>query len=399
MRLLVVSHTEHYLRGSEPVGWGATVREIDQLAADYDEVRHVACLHPGDAPASALPYRSSRVTFVPVPAAGGERLSTKLGILHRWPHYVRVLRRELRHADVVHVRAPANISLVALLLLVVVRAPTVRWAKYAGSWRRYPGEAPSYALQRWLLGRRLHRGVVTVNGEWPGQPAHVHTFLNPCLDDDDLAAARTRAPKRWAEPIRLVFVGRVETAKGVGCAVAVVARLRDHGVDARLDLVGDGPERERFAAEAERLGVRDRITFHGWLPRPAINPLYADAHFMVLPSTREGWPKVLSEAMAFGVVPLAGAVGSIPHHLRAFGTGAAIASSDPDDYAREILACGRDPARWATQSEMAVEAAVRFTYEAYRRHVRLLLGGASPDAAGRPDPRRDVTAPGAATPA
>ena len=113
-----------------------------------------------------------------------------------------------------------------------------------------------------------------------------------------------------------------------------------------------------------RFGAADRV--HGWLPRPAINPLYADAHFMLLPSRSEGWPKVLSEAMAFGVVPLAGAVGSIPHYLRAFGTGAAIASHDPDAYAEEILAAHRAPDRWADQSARAASAARRFTYAAYR---------------------------------
>src|SRR3712207_3692431 len=106
------------------------------------------------------------------------------------PHYTRTIWRELPQADVVHVRCPANISLIAIVLLAVVRYPRRRWVKYAGNWQSYPVEAWSYRFQRWWLSSGLHRGVVTVNGHWPGQPAHVYSFLNPCFTEAELAAAQ-----------------------------------------------------------------------------------------------------------------------------------------------------------------------------------------------------------------
>jgi hypothetical protein len=42
MRLLIISHTPHYHRDGEIVGWGATVREIDHLAALFESVVHIA---------------------------------------------------------------------------------------------------------------------------------------------------------------------------------------------------------------------------------------------------------------------------------------------------------------------------------------------------------------------
>src|SRR5439155_595485 len=108
--LLIVSHTPHYRRDGEIVGWGPTVREIDMLATLFDSVVHIAPLHPHAAPASALPYRSSRVRLRPVPPTGGERLRDKLNIPLRYPGYARAILRERRAADVIHVRSPANIS-------------------------------------------------------------------------------------------------------------------------------------------------------------------------------------------------------------------------------------------------------------------------------------------------
>ena len=54
--------------------------------------------------------------------------------MHRW---VRTIVAELPHADVVHVRGPAHIALVAMLMLPLVRRPAGRWIKFAGNWRTF----------------------------------------------------------------------------------------------------------------------------------------------------------------------------------------------------------------------------------------------------------------------
>jgi glycosyltransferase involved in cell wall biosynthesis len=389
-RLLVVSHTAHYIRDGEPVGWGATVRELDHLAKEFERVRHIAFLHPGPGPASALAYRSSRIELVAVPPSGGSGVRAKMGILAALPTYLPTLLAQLRWADAVHVRAPASISLLAVLLLSLVRRPRTRWVKYAGNWKRYPGEPRSYALQRWWLGHGWHRGITSVNGRWPDQPAHVVSFLNPCLSTEELLHAREVARNKTLDPpVRLLFVGRLEEAKGVGRCIEILHALRGRGVDARLDLVGDGPERRRFETLASAPGLEGRVRFLGWLPRSAIDPLYAAAHFLLLPSTcSEGWPKVLSEAMAFGAVPLAGAVSSIPQYLEEFQAGASLAPEDVHGFADAIGAYVREPDRWATHARNAARAAERFTYDRYLDAVMAVLapGGHAASIGGETPP-------------
>src|SRR5580658_10445645 len=135
MRLLIISHTPHYLRQGEIVGWGATIREIDHLATLFESVVHLAPLHGETAPASAIAYESDRVKLRAVRPAGGERWRDKWSIPLRYPGYIRAILQECRLADVIHIRAPANISLLGLVLLAFLRRPAVRWAKYAGDWR------------------------------------------------------------------------------------------------------------------------------------------------------------------------------------------------------------------------------------------------------------------------
>jgi len=370
VQLLIVSHTPHYYREGSLVGWGPTVREIDALGELFETVVHVAPVHPESAPPSALAYRCPRVRVRGVRPAGGRRWRDKLGILARAPGYVRSIAQELGPADVVHVRCPANISLIALAVLALSGRPRRRWVKYAGSWRPAHPDAWSHRLQRWWLGRASSGGVVTINGSWPEQPAHVHSFLNPCLSEAELVEARESARnKELRPPLRLVFVGRLEPAKGARAAVEILAGLRQRGVEATLDVVGDGPQR----GDLETLARGAAVTFHGWLPRPQVGKIYARGHVLLLPSRSEGWPKVLSEGMAYGLAPVAGAVGSIPELLGEFGTGRALDPSDTEAFVEAVAWYGAHPEAWREEAASGMRAAGQFSYERYREAVRRLL--------------------------
>lgn len=374
MRLLILSNMAHYRRDGEIVGHGATAREIDHLATLFEEVVHVGCLHEEEAPASALPYTAPNVQLRGVPPAGGASFRDKAAILTLFPRYARAIREELRWADAVHVRCPANLSLLAVLMLILWRHPKKRWIKYAGNWGGYEGEALSYRLQRWLLNRGLVHGEVTVNGRWPGQPAHVRSFLNPCLTREELDEGRAAAAtKRLALPLRLLFIGHLSAAKGMWQAIEVLVTLRELGVPAHLTFVGDGPEREALARRAWEEGLASGTAFEGWVPRTRLGPYLEAAHFILLPSQSEGWPKVLSEGMAYGAVPVAGAVGSIPDVLGELSLGVVVDPRSSDLMAREIARYAEEPERWKAESERAVAAAPRFSYETYQEAVRDLF--------------------------
>lgn len=350
------------------------MREISALASLFTSVRHIAMLHEGEAAASEIAYGAENVTFVPLKPSGGAGLRAKFGILAAYPHYATVMLREIAAADVVHVRAPANIALLAILLLSLLRRPARRWIKYAGNWKPDAPDARSYRIQRWLLRRGWHRGQVTVNGQWQGDPPFIHSFINPCLTDEEFAESRISAGvKRLEPPVRLLFVGRLERAKGVERGLRAAALLAEAGVPFVFDLIGDGPERPDLEALAASLALDDCVTFHGWLARTDLAPFYACAHLMLFPTNSEGWPKVISEAMAYGVVPLASAVSAIPQYLTEFQTGMAIPAEDTDAFAAAVRAYAVDPARWQTESKRAVEAAARFTYSRFLQDVRALL--------------------------
>jgi glycosyltransferase involved in cell wall biosynthesis len=361
----------HYAQGETIVGWGPTVEEISHLSSLFDEVRHVACLHVEPAPPTALPYASSRVHLVPVPPAGGNTVRAKIGVLRQMPFYARTILSELERADVVHIRCPANTSMVAIVLLGILRRPRFRWVKYAGDWSPGGRRPRSYALQRWWLQHGLHRGIVTVNGRWPGQPRHVYSFLNPSCTNEELGDRRRS--KDLVPPYRLLFVGYLDQGKGADRALQVAIILKQRGVAFHMEFIGDGPLRTSLEAEVEAENLKSNVEFLGWLPKPELPRHYERAHFLVAPSSSEGWPKVLSEAMAYGAVPVAGAVSCIPQILTDTDAGTALPPFDVGAFADCVMSYIADEAKWRAASQAGMKAAALFTYDSYLDNVRKMM--------------------------
>ena len=374
-KLLIISNMSHYRnKQGQLVGWGPTVEEINYLGTIFSEVNHIGCLHDEDAPPSALPYQTQNIRFIPVPPRGGPSLKDKMAILGQFPRYIKAMWQEIPQADVIHVRCPANISLLAILLLSLKRWPSCRWVKYAGNWQPERPEALSYRWQRWWLRRGWQGGVVTVNGRWPQQPSHIHAFYNPCLTQAEQEIARQKAlSKRLQLPLCLLFVGALNRAKGVPQVLQIAGELQKKKIPFTLHLLGDGPERPIFEEESRRIGLETAIIFHGWLPKNALADFYVQAHFLLLPSRTEGWPKVLSEAMAYGVVPLASHVSTIPPILAEIGAGRSYPAQDVAAFTDSICDYLQSPQQWKRESLAGIQAAPRFTYEAYVAAVRTLL--------------------------
>jgi glycosyltransferase involved in cell wall biosynthesis len=364
MRLLIISHTRHYLQQGKLLGWGPTIEEVDWLARVFDHVIHLACLHSQPPPKSAQAYRNHRVTVTSVPPSGGLGWKEKTRVITLAPRYIQAIVHWLPFADVVHIRAPCPIALYAMLLLSVRSSP-IRWTKYAGNWGETNLLPPSFAFQRWWLRMGFGRGPVTVNGRWENQPKHIFSFDNPAFSLEEVRRARSQSvAKLLAQPVRLVFAGRLEKAKGIYTILQVMKALNDK-IEAHLDVLGDGPERQKAAIMCEDLGIREKVVFHGWLSREEVKRFLARAHFVVLPSQSEGFPKVLSEGMCYGAVPLASNISAISQLLNETNAGVSLNPDDINGFVSAILTLVDEPQRWKQMCLAGMRAATRFCYERY----------------------------------
>jgi glycosyltransferase involved in cell wall biosynthesis len=105
--------------------------------------------------------------------------------------------------------------------------------------------------------------------------------------------ARDQVPKR-----RALFAGRLLAWKGIRLAVTVMARPEASGWS--LDVYGAGPEAKAVGRLARRLGVTDRVVFHGARPREEVLVAIAKADALLYPSMRDAASWIVAEALSLG---------------------------------------------------------------------------------------------------
>jgi glycosyltransferase involved in cell wall biosynthesis len=103
-----------------------------------------------------------------------------------------------------------------------------------------------------------------------------------------------RSRRRW----ELLYAGRVAEGKNLGTLLEAVAELATEYPDLGLRIVGDGPDRSQYETRCRELGIADRVTFVGEVSYDEMPRFYRESTAFVLPSTREGLPRTVLEAMA-----------------------------------------------------------------------------------------------------
>jgi N-acetyl-alpha-D-glucosaminyl L-malate synthase BshA len=107
----------------------------------------------------------------------------------------------------------------------------------------------------------------------------------------------------------LMHISNFRPVKRVGDVIQIFARVAQK-MEARLIMVGDGPEAGRAMQMARDLGIADRVRFTGVVG--SVAPLLQAANLLLLPSETESFGLVALEAMASGVPVIASDVGGLP---------------------------------------------------------------------------------------
>lgn len=111
------------------------------------------------------------------------------------------------------------------------------------------------------------------------------------------------------DKLKVLFIGRDSAEKRFNLILQIVRIVADKNLPIEFHIIG--PEPSRFSAHE-----LPNILWYGSLKnRNQINEIYRLMDVVLLSSSSEGFPKVLAEAMAFSVIPIATKVGDIPMHI------------------------------------------------------------------------------------
>ena len=160
-----------------------------------------------------------------------------------------------------------------------------------------------------------------------GVPVERVTVLpNPAPRADRIPSLSSDGPKPF------VFAGRLTDQKDLDVALRAVA----HVGAARLDVIGDGPDRLRLEQLARDLELGARVRFLGALPREQVLAHVQGADAVVLSSRWENFPHGVVEALALGAPVIATRVGGVPEVVHDGENGLLVAPGDPDAFAGAV---------------------------------------------------------------
>lgn len=154
----------------------------------------------------------------------------------------------------------------------------------------------------------------------------VQVIHNP-VDLSELRASATEAASVAIEGPFVMAIGRLVQKKNFAMLIKAFARS---GIEGKLVIAGEGPERAALQNLAERLGLAERVVLPGFLANP--HALLARASFFASSSNNEGFPNALVEAMAVGVPVVSTNCPSGPSEVLAKKPRSAVTGLEVGDY-------------------------------------------------------------------
>ncbi len=157
------------------------------------------------------------------------------------------------------------------------------------------------------------------------------------MNMEGIEISRFGSIKAEAHPVgTILFVGRQVRHKGVPLLLEAASRLKQRGSKFKVVIVGDGQDWQEFKELAKKLNAEDIVSFAGAVRNLEIVPYYQNASFFVLPSSLEGSPVVIMEAMASGLPVISTKVSGIPDMITDGYNGFLIDPGDVDALTEKI---------------------------------------------------------------
>lgn len=296
--------------------WGGGEKQFWEVAKRMSRLGHrvsvLTCRFPGQP-------RNERRDGVEIIRAGltrnprtGAALASPFSVVD---YLARAIRAALDiDADVIHCNAYYPI-LVGRVVSEIERVPlvsTVHDLPGFSTWRSY-SKSSLWGLLGYgitLLSIRLARGtVITVSPQVKTKlMAHGHSDVKVIANGIDLSVLDLSGAEK--EENQVLYVGRLVSYKKVEILLEASKLVLDHFPEARLVVVGGGPESESLRSLASKLGIKDHVTFTGTLKSEKdVAGYYKQSSIFVLPSIVEGEGMALKEAMGARLPVIASSAG------------------------------------------------------------------------------------------
>lgn len=379
MKLAVFSHKPCWRSEASPSGFatdGGFPAQMGALSELFDSTTLVVPCSPSGGRAGETPLRGCELrvaALTPLAASGWARKAAFPAWLLR---NALAIGREVAAADAVHAAVPGDVGTVGLLAALLLRKPLL--VRYCNNWFATRTIAERFwkrVMERFAGGRNVM--LATGGGAEPPsrRNASVGWIFATSLEEREIAALSRRRDRPSGKGPRLILVGRQEKGKGTDLLIAGLPEIARTFPGVTLEVLGDGSSLPEFRAAAQRHGVADRVAFRGNVDRAAVVRSLQAADLFCFPTSSEGFPKVVLEAMACGLPVLTTKVSVLPI-LLAGGAGLLLDEATPESVADGVRRCLADETAYRTMSAKALQTARAYSLERWRDTIGEMLTSA-----------------------
>ncbi len=370
MRFLIISHVLHKSKGPKWYAYAPYVREMNLWLKHVDEVEIVAPVTDMSISEIDIAYNHDHITLTQIPAIAFINISRGIKSLLALPYIFFKLWKACKRADHIHLRCPGNIGLLGCVVQVFF-PNKVKTAKYAGNWDPNADQPKSYRFQKTILSSTKWTKKMTalVYGDWPNQTKNIKSFFTATYKDQDRTVPVTRD---YTKALAFVFVGSLVTGKRPLLAIQIVEQLLSRGFECKLQIFGDGVLKPKLQQYIDDKQLGSSIVLHGNKTSETVKTALQSAHFTILASKSEGWPKALAEAMFFGVIPIATSISCVPNMLDYGNRGILIAPNVEDAVSKIVLALEANQGL-VTLSKLASDWSQQYTLDVFESEIKKLL--------------------------
>jgi glycosyltransferase involved in cell wall biosynthesis len=244
----------------------------------------------------------------------------------------------VRRADVVHLNAVYSFTTIPALALCCLLKKPVVWSLHAAL-QTWPGREPTKLKRIWEKAcnffcdqRRVLLHTVSPREESESTRA-MSRARSVVIQYGIEATPLERCDEEMSGPMRLLFLGRLHPIKGIENLLQALSLGKENVM---LDVCGEGDEayEAQLRALVLKLGLVDRVRFHGGVSGEAKVQCFAQADLCIVPSFTEGFATVVAEALAHGV-PVIASKGTPWREIEEKGCGLYV-SNEPRELAAAI---------------------------------------------------------------
>ncbi len=370
MKFAIITHVIHGKDSGNYFGYEPYIREMNLWVKNVSELVIVAPLQDISKNSIQEFYKHDKVTFVPIANFDITNLKSAFYSVVVMPKIVWKIFQTMKNADHIHLRCPGNIGLLGCFLQILFPSKP-KTAKYAGNWDSKSKQPITYRLQKWILSNTfLTKNMqVLVYGEWKNSSKNIKPFFTASYFEKDKIIVKIRELKGT---ISFVFVGTLSNGKQPLYAIKLIEQLFKIGYDVQLTVYGEGIEKSLLETYLSLNQLETIVFLKGNQNQETIKNAYCNAHFVVLPSLSEGWPKVVAEGMFWGCLPIASKVSCVPNMLDHGGRGLLLDLNLNADVT-QLESILNDNDLYQRMANKAMEWSRQYTMDAFENEIKLLL--------------------------